>query len=285
MTVTDYEREPAETKLDYLWGRVVSDAYEEGVLPVNAPGGWKRRRLFSVGYNRISFEHVSDELPEGREKLLHRHGCVARVRLDITHPQASGLLGTGGSGLMRLSDATGGGVLTPALALKLPVDGRPSQNFFALPMQHRDPKDPSFWSVPLSNAAPPPRKFDAKLLAGRFEATTQSLGATRAHAIYLPLHGLASIGADGVAIGQAVVPDRLELHASPEAQASHDPSLDWRVSAAQLTAGTCLYEVRLAATLEEAAVPVGAISLASELVASRYGDERLFFQHDVGPRA
>lgn len=52
----------------------------------------------------------------------------------------------------------------------------------------------------------------------------------------------------------------------------------------ELTEGTPLFEVRVADAIDAPAVPLGRLTAASRLVASRYGDERLFFQHSIGPK-
>lgn len=271
-------------KLDLLWSRIAADPYPASALPTKAPGAWARRKLFSVDYDRTSFEHASDELPEGREKLVHRYGTVARVRFEVRSPHRfTGVVASGGEGLLRMSDATGGARFTPSLALKIPVDGRPSLNFFGLPAAARDPKDRDFLSAAFANSTPVPMAFDAKLLGRSFQKTADALGATRVYAVYLPLHHLAGAELDGRSVASPVVPDRIELHPTDEARAKFDPTIDWRLAFAALPAGLRLFELRVAGAIDEPAAPFGELVLETSFVASRYGDERLFFQHDVGP--
>lgn len=269
-------------KLDLLWARIIADPYD--ALPAKAPGAWARRKLFSVDYDKASFVHASDELPEGREKLLHRHGTCARVRVEVTEPRGfTGIFESGGEGIARLSDATGGARFTPSLALKFPIDGRPSLNFFGLPASVRDPKDRDFLSAPFANSTPVAMSFDAKLLGRAFEKTAEALKATRVHPVYLPLHHLAGARLDGSAVAQPVVPDRVELQPAEEARAAFDRTADFRAALAALPAGMRLFDLRIAGTIDAPAEPFGALVLEAPFVASRYGDERLFFQHDVGP--
>lgn len=282
---TSYVALSAAEKLALLWDRVRADVYPSDALPNDVPSDWARRRLFSVPYDRMSFEHCSDELPEGRVKLLHRHGAVAPVRFEVREDTPlTGLLGSGAEGLMRFSDASGGAIMTPSVALKFPLDGKASLNFFALPCAERDARSRDFFATPLSNAASPPQRMDEKLLAARFQKTAKTLRAPRLHARYLPLHELAESCVSGEVVGPPCVPDRLELHATAEAREACARAEDWRTGLATLERGARVYDVRFAMGLDAAAEPLGAIVLESTPVCSRYGDERLFFQHHTGPR-
>lgn len=271
-------------KLDLLWTRITADPYPLDALPTKAPGAWARRKLFSVDYDKGSFVHVSDELPAGREKVLHRYGTCARVRIDVSSPRGfTGIVESGGEGIVRLSDATGGARFTPSLALKLPIDEKPSLNFFGLPAAARDPKDRDFLSGAFANSTPVPMSFDAKLLGRSFQKTAEALKATRVYPVYLPLHHLAGAKLDGSAVREPVVPDRIELHPTDEARAAFDRTIDFRAALAAFPAGLRLFELRIASAIDAPAEPYGSLVLETAFVASRYGDERLFFQHDVGP--
>lgn len=197
---SDYATLSRFEKLDLLWSRVRADPYSSDALPTRVPGAWGRRKLFSVDYNRRSFEHAADELPEGRDKLVHRWGTVARVRVEVTHEHPyTGVVASGGEGLLRMSDATGGARFTPSLALKIPIDGKPSLNYFGLPAAARDPKDRDFLSGAFANSTPVPMAFDAKLLGRAFQKTAEALKATRVYAVYLPLHHFAGANLDAPA--------------------------------------------------------------------------------------
>ena len=279
----DYQGLSGEAKLDVLWERVCDDLYE-GALPEAVPGAWGRRHLFSVGYDRVSFEHASDELPPERVKLVHRYGAHAKVRVEVSDARGyTGLVASGFEGLLRLSDATGGPVLTPSAAIKICVDGAPSINYFALPSAARSGKDRSFLTSALSNSSAAPTSGAAKLLVGRFQATAEALEGARLYGVYLPLHPLAETEVDGSAVAAPSVPDRIELHPTEEALAAYDDGLEWRASLAKIPTGTALYEMRAAPSLEAKVETIGLVRLTTPLLASRYGDERLFFQHHVGP--
>lgn len=280
----DYVGLSAAEKLDLLWERVSAAPYEPDALPAAVPGPLGRRHLFRAKYDAGSFTHVSDVLPPGREKLIHRWGTCARVRVEVDQPRSfTGFLETGGVGLIRFSDALGGPEFVPTLALKIPVDGKPSLNFFANPGERRSPKDRDFLSKMFSNGTPAPKGALATLLAGRFEAGAASLGATRVYANYLPLHHLAGAHVDGSEVGSPVVPDRLELRATAEAHAAYAEGVDFRLGLAALEPGTRVFEISVAERIDAEAVPLGHLTLDTRPVASSFGDDRLFFQHDVGP--
>jgi hypothetical protein len=283
---SDYQSRAGAEKLGLLWSQVKVDPYPSSALPTAVPGPWGRRKLFSVDFNRGSFELPGDELPLDRPKLVHTWGSCALVTLKVTekHPY-TGVFETGGAALLRFSDATGGGKFLPSIALKFMVDGKPSLNYLALPSVLRAKGDLRPLSSTFSNAAPPAESFDAKLVQKSFQKTANALGGTRLYGVYLPLHHLAEMGLDGKAVASAVVPDRLEFKPTEEAKRVCGEGVDFRTGLAKIPKGTKLFEVFVGEKVDKAVVPFGEVTLDSEWVASPYGDERLFFAHDVGPKA
>ena len=279
----DYQSRTAGEKLELLWAEASSNPYSLDALPKRVPSVWERRKLFSVDFNRVSFDHASDEMPAGRDKLVHRYGTTAKVELEVDDAHGfTGIFAAGGPAILRFSDAVGGGTL-PALALKFLVDGKASLNFLALPLQRRDPDDNDPLSGAYANSTPPPKELGATAVGIAFQRTANALGGTRLYAVYLPLHHLAQMTRDGRPVAAARVPDRLELHGTQAARAAMTEHRDWRRSLASLPAGTRLFDLKIAPKIDEPALAFGSVTLTSEFVASRYGDERLFFQHDVGP--
>ena len=281
---SDYQQRTAADKLDLLWARISEDPWPLDALPTSVPGPWGRRKIFSTKHNRGSFEHVGDELPEDRKKIIHTWGTCARVTLSFDNGAPyTGLLSGQHEALFRFSDATGGPMFVPAGALKWPVDGQPSRNWFGLPGVPRSPKDPRPLSKMLSNAIPAAKDPVGKLIAGAFDRTAKALEGSRLYAIYLPLHHLAAVNADGSAVEQPVVADRLELHATEEAKAAIGEDGDFRCRLGQLAEGTVLFDLLVSGDKDAPAQKVGAMTLSSGFVASPHGDQRLFFQHDRGP--
>jgi hypothetical protein len=280
----DYQKRSASEKLDLVWAKVNSDPYPEGALPTRIPGPWGRRKLFSVEFNRGSFELPGDELPPDRPKLVHTYGSCARVTMKVTASLPyTGLFQTGGEALIRFSDAKGGSGFVPSLALKFMVDGRPSLNLLTLPSEHREKGDKRCFSSAYCNATPPARELDTKLVQRAFLKTAQELGGTRLYAVYLPLHHLAQSFTDGQSPDKPVVPDRIEFHPTEDVKRLCPDTPDFRTSLARIPKGTKLFDVHVAQRIDMPTVLLGELYLDSPWVASRYGDERLFFAHDVGP--
>lgn len=279
----DYNARSASEKLDLLWAEITADPYTDAELPRRVPTGWERRKLFSVGHNRESFEHISDEMPADRTKLVHRYGTTATVRIEVDNDHGyTGFFAAGGPAVLRFSDAAGGGK-TPSLALKFMVDGAPSLNYLALPFVRRDPADRNPLTGVYANATPPPTDLGTKAVAWSFQRTAEALGGKRLYAVYLPLHHLAGLTPDGQTVAEPKVPDRLEFHGTAEARKALTEHNDWRRSLSSLPSGTRMFDLKLAAAIDAEPVAYGSVTLEQRFVASPYGDERLFFQHDTGP--
>jgi len=264
--------------LTSLWAAVSAAPYpKDAPYPSKQPGGWARRKLFSVDYNRGSFAGPDDVMPEGRRKLVHRFGSCACVTLQIDADSPyTGLLRTGGPGLLRLSDVGAAKTIQPSLALKLFGADGAGQNFLALGCG--EPRTSHWLSTPLSNASKPADDLGGKLVERSFGKTARALGGKRLYGTYLPLHHLCGPPGDG-----AVVPDRLVLRATDTALGGLKESADWRVELEGLRAGTHLFDVYAAPDIASAETPLGRVVLDTTFVASEYGDTALFFRHDVGP--
>ena len=267
----------ATEKLDMLWERVVAGTYE-GDLP-SLSVGLDSAKLLSKSYNRRTIEHASDELPEGRRKLIHPFGSVARVRLRVVNPRSyTGLFAGDSVGLVRFSDG-GGGTKDPSFALKLPVDGQRSRNLLANLAVHTDDDNPHPLSLPLSSSTPEPERPELVLLSKPFDAAAKAAAAGRLRAIYQPLLPLAGVTQGGEPIEAPQAPDRVEWRPTDEARAACVDRGDWRLGFAEIPEGTTLYRLHVASVPEATPVPWAELILTSRFVASRYGDEKLFFQH------
>lgn len=281
----DYQALSGADKLELLWERVSADPYTDDRLPMSAPGVFSRLKLFSVGYNRGSFEHASDELAAGRHKIIHAFGTCAVVRWEFTeeHPY-TGIFATGGRALLRISDATGGKIFAPSLAFKFMVDGQPSQNVMANQAHYGPARDFDVFNRYYANSLPAPRKLDTKLVDRSFQKTANALGGKRLYSVYLPLHDSAGQNLDGSTVATPVVPDRVELHPTGDVHLTSALKPDWRIELRELPADTVLFELRIAASIDDQAEPYGRVVLERPFVASPYGDEQLFFQHHIGPQ-
>jgi hypothetical protein len=280
---SDYEKRSAREKSDLLWANVNADPHPDAKLPTRDPSVIARLKLFSVEFNKGSFA-PGDELPPDRPKLVHTYGSCARVSLHITekHP-FTGMLEKGGDALVRFSDAKGGGNFLPSLAFKFFVDGRLSTNVLVLPSDYREKGDKRCFSSTYCNASPPAKELDTKLVQRSFQKAAKALGASRLYAVYLPLHDFASIRADGTKPESPVVPDRIEFVPTDAVKKACPDRPDFRQSLAAIPSGTVLFKVFAALKIDAPVQAIGEVRLDSPWVASAYGDQRLFFQHDHGP--
>ena len=277
-------------KADELWeSRILPSRYD--ALPaLTSPGLLDLFRLLDQHFSAKAFTAGGDELEEGRRKLIHAFGVEARMRLAIT-PGApggyTGILGTGAECVIaRFSLATRptaeGSI--PALALKIFIDGEePSVNLLLMHSvdgQHGH----DFFAHTFSNSLPPAQAFGTRLLAAAFERSMVDIGAMDTNPGHLTVEHLTSIRTDGQRVALPWTPDQLLF--APTAQARtlmSDASADddFRTRLAGLRVGEAVYDI-LAADGKEpdsAARPIGQLVLTSAVVASRYGDEKLFFRH------
>ena len=105
----------------------------------------------------------------------------------------------------------------------------------------------------------------------------------------LPLLEAAQTGSDGSKVPPAEVRTPYEIILEPTkevqglfaAQLAAQPEGDMRIALGNLPVGTVLYNVLLTATREPDAERhlAGTITMTSKFLASKFGDENLFFQH------
>src|SRR5262245_5097439 len=115
---------------------------------------------------RVTLDRVSDELPVGRKKIFHKLGTVATVELrPVGNSRYTGLF-RGGCGLVRLSLSAGPFEFgyTPGLALKMFVDGAPSENLMVMNSLDGQDDNHNFFAATFTNVLPEPQKITRKLL-------------------------------------------------------------------------------------------------------------------------
>jgi hypothetical protein len=253
---------------------------------------------------------VSDELEEPKRKLFHTYGATAKIAfVPETATPYTGLFAQRASGLARFSYA--GPVLAigvvPGLGLKFLLDGdRPSQNLVAMrkldrqqPLVHALSQDShnSVFQNPFTNFLPDPSMVNVtmQVVKQRFETVVE-----RGTGLHQPVDNLASVSIDGTAVpaGQVRAPYRLIFQPTQPARSRSDPTIDFRDDLARnIVSGMTIYDVFALEEGEENklrqrgvveiedfvghARKIGTIVTESEFIASRYGDYRLFFQHNT----
>ena len=271
----------AEAKRDQLWSRVERTAYRPGFLPTEGPGALDLAKLLYTPFLQVTFLHTSDEMPLGRKRVIHTFGSIAKVRFEtLPGVPFTGLFESGGIGLIRLSLAAQGGTFTPGFGLKILVSGQPSVNFQAMYSLDGQGEDHNFFAHRFSNIVAPPESFALKVGAQAFAAAIHSLPGAPENERTLPLEEAAAIRADGATVAHVIAPYEIEFWPT-KAAASFTPSqddLDVRERLAAIPMGTQLYEVT-ARDRQGNRSGVGRIVTDSPIIASQYGDETIFFQH------
>lgn len=275
-----YVAASAADKLRWMWARNVESAYD--ALPTEGPGGLESAKLLLVPYVRDTLAHVGDELPEGRLKLIHPHGTVARVHLRVLDPGPyTGLFAASVDGLVRFSDGAGDDS-APSMALKIPIDGRPSVNLLANPaiQIHADqPPMPHPLDVPLSSESPEPTRVQVKALEVIFDLAGKSMHGSCWRGAFQPLQPLASVTVAGKAVTEPRAPHRVDWQPHAGARAACVETGDWREGFAAIPEGTVLYTLTATAEAGAEPEPWAELILQTRFVASAWGDQRLFFQH------
>lgn len=132
-----YDSLSAADKMDVLWSRVVANTTSAPWPPAATVGP----KLLGESM-QPTVQFVSDELPEGRTKIIHSVAAVAQVRFVFNGAgNYTGVLGSGAERMiLRASSANEpditkegtAGNLAPAIAMKVLRDGLPSADMFAM---------------------------------------------------------------------------------------------------------------------------------------------------------
>ncbi|MEW6491093.1 MAG: hypothetical protein AB1589_00880 [Cyanobacteriota bacterium] len=287
---TDYESWSASQKQDFLWqNRILESKYEK--LPplqkIDVPG------LF-LTFLKIKMDRLSDEAPIGWKKAIHAHGSVAKVKFIPTPDTPfTGLFKGADYGLLRLSvtgDPSDRG-FAPGLALKLLVDGKPSENVSALVSLSGQGENYNFFANEMSNIVPVEQKFGPKFINLIFRRTSK-------FPTKLYLQGFGQIDQHGNRESNPDYPWQIFLVPNANVQFAESPPHDFRQDLATLAPETSLFSVyavdpkqvgddaavRAADRIDQPgyrqkAQLIGQLETTSEFVSSFYGDSRLFFRH------
>ena len=279
-------------KADAMWRQKILPSRYAGLPPLQGVGFGDLLALADTAFSLQALTVEGDELAPGRRKRIHAFGAEARLRLEID-PQAAGpytgVFRSGAACLIgRFSLATRPTPekSVPGLALKIFVAGdQPSLN---LHLMHSvdGQREPGFFAHPLSNVLPPPESFATRLLQRWFAQVAEQFGASDPNPGRLTLDHLAGMTPEGVRVHAPFAPYQIVLRPTAAVRvqlALASAEEDFRIVLARLPAGLPLYEV-VARTENEAPErfhPLGTLVLDAPVVASRYGDETLYFQHHM----
>lgn len=287
-----YQSWTAEQKSQWLWNTLIGATQHRPtrlpplVLPFQTSTAKAARIVLDRGELDKALSRQSDVMEPGRPKIIHAHGSVAQVRVDILDDSPfTGLLApgpTGGAiGLLRMSlvaRVVGGAAYTPALALKLLIDGQPSADVLAMNHTVGQGRDFNLFSNEMTN--------DLSTSHNELR-TAQRVMSFLFHRIShqprrMVSDHLGSTLPDGTIVEDPVSPDRLIFAPTAPARLVFQgrPAEDFRLVLSDLQPGTPLFAVD--AVVDSERRPIGTVTMTSPFRSSDGGD-RLFFRHVHDP--
>lgn len=276
----NYQSLSATQKQNLLWSSLASEPYEQ------LPGFSRRLFLQALGSSALlnlkpTMTHSSDEMPKGRIKFIHTYGSCARAQFEMTQENPyTGLFQESSLAIIRLGWAAPPETVgyIPGLAIKLLVDGKPSKNLQVMNSLEGQGDNQNFFAKDFSNIISEPESALLKTLALIFKtASTNPFELTVDH--------LAKVDSAGNSIRQFQAPRQLVFIPTRQAQLPTRTTADLRDQLERFNPGTVLYRIyargehKQALSQNDALIEIGRLVLRSKFVASRYCDEKLFFQH------
>lgn len=289
----NYESMLACEKQDVLWDKIQASAYKE--LPEYQKFGIPQ--IWGMGKQEIAIKgnYHSDFAPAGWKKFLHRRGALAKIKVVPVAGQFTGVFQGADCGLLRLSltyKTTDSRPVAPGLALKILRDKTFSANISALVSLDGQGKEFNFFKFPMSNIVPIGEGFGQKIVHKIFSKASH-------YPEELLLNDMASTDSHGVTIKESVSPRQLFFKSGPGlafSSSEHDVREDFL----SIPEGTVVYKVYAlsekhlkfdystytaikASKFLKEAQHIADIVTTSEFIASDFGDDGIFFKHQLRP--
>lgn len=270
----NYETLKATAKLQLLWQEgILATQYKE--LPPISGSGWGGilTQFKALGRLDETFDQMSDEMPEGKKKLVHAYGSVGVVQFKALRKAPYTGIFEGAHGLARLSLAAPPEKIgfTPGMALKFFVKGQPSVNVQVMETLNGQAEDQNFFAHAFTNTLPEP---DGVILN-----TVVAFLGLFGDPLHRSVEEWAHYEDGGDKEDYPVAPDTLIFVPTADVQMSSKDKTDFRIKLARIPEDTVLYNVFASDPRGADPVLIGRLVLRSRFVASQYGDERLFFRH------
>jgi hypothetical protein len=291
----NYQSLNACEKQGELWSMAVASEYKK--LPDFSNLGLFQFLAMHFQKLKQKVDYDSDVSPKKWKKYLHRHGALAKVKIvPVGKEKYTGVFKGAECALLRLSltyNPKGEKPVAPGLALKVLRDGLPSANVSALYGIDGQGKEFNFFKYPLSNIVPAGETRGAKLMHKLFKKVTH-------YPEELMLEHMAATDAHGVQEESSVIPAQIFFVPGPNmmgASTDHDVREDFLA----VPEGAVVYKIyALKATpvgfndyseytQEDATRFLGESELiahvvtTSKFIASEFGDDGIFFRHQVRP--
>lgn len=259
--------------------------------------GWKvlTDAALGIGTSILRLDRVftnsTDELDDGRRKLLHPYGSL--VQLAYTRAEQNDACNIEYTGLWSEDSLTALARLgwgqdpkaigyVPGIALKFFIPGRESINLHLIHSLEGDPDAPNFFGQSLTNVLPDVQSKAIKLVIEYFRHYADS-------PLRLRLEHAAGVYSDGTTLdpAESFAPYRVVLEPSQTAfylygaELDADRKVDFRDALQAIPPGTVLYEVFAYDHDGGCKQHLGTLTTKTEFRASQWGDERLYFQHAI----
>lgn len=290
-----YERMEACEKQEQLWQEVEASEYKE--LPTFSNLGIIQFLAMSFQELKLKTDYKSDIAPKGWKKYLHRKGAMAKVKIvPVGKKKFTGIFEGADCALLRLSltyNPKGGKPVAPGLALKVLRSRVPSANVSALYRLDGQDKDFNFFKNPLSNIVPVGDSIGTKMVNKLFKRVTS-------YPEELRLEDMARVDSEGITEEKVRAPRQIFFVPNPKLAQSSDEH-DVRLDFLKIPVGTSIYKIYALADTPKGfdyeqysdvdiakfvakSELVGEIISTSKFLASEFGDEGIFFRHEVSPK-
>mmetsp|Transcript_65533 Transcript_65533/g.154799 ORF Transcript_65533/g.154799 Transcript_65533/m.154799 type:complete len:375 (+) Transcript_65533:2-1126(+) len=235
------------------------------------------------------FDRFSDELPEGRKKLIHTFGIVGQVKLEVVpgNPYSGLYTGADHCFIRASAAANPSSSLTPGMAFKCLRDGTYSGNIISMYELTGQGADWNFMKNQMKSWVTTGKGLFLSFGADIFEKGAQD-------PFHLGTDALAAGTQAGSQVSKAEFKTPEVIYFKPVLGPWSSDNHDYRLDFAAVEVGTKLYEVWGASGCDcgstrceqvedcQSFSQIGDLVTTSSFIASEYGDKNLFFQHSRG---
>lgn len=292
---SNYEAMKACEKQDVLWTKIKETAYTE--LPAYRSLGVLQLIAMSKQEVATKGRHRSDFAPEGWKKFLHGRASIAKVKIvPVTNSKYTGVFQGADCALLRLSltsATTMGRPVAPGLALKVLRDGTFSSNVSSLVSLDGQEDNYNFFEYPMSNIVPVGHSMGQKMVHKIFLTATK-------YPEELLASDMSSVDAHGVTIKENRSPRQIFFFPNKDLKfptTAHEVRADF----ATIPAGTVIYQIYALSDkykdfdysdytpekvkeFQKDSEHIADVVTTSEFVSSAFGDDGIFFRHQLRPK-
>jgi hypothetical protein len=290
----NYEAMSGCEKQDVLWDRIQSSIYKE--LPDYKKLGLPQLMGMGVQALKLKGSLHLDFAPDGWKKYLHRRAGVAKVKISPVSSKYTGVFEGADCALLRLSltyKTAGSKPVAPGLALKVLRDQTSSANVSALVSLDGQGKDFNFFKNPMSNIVPTGKDIGQKLVHGMFSRTSK-------YPEELVLQHMAQINSHGKKSLSPNSPRQLFFVPGKSVKSFSSKEHDVREDFLSIPEGTVIFHIyalsdkykifdysnytpEMVSKFLSESEHIADIISASEFAASEFGDDGIFFRHQLRP--